>query len=193
MKINPPFTPAVCITAGTTAAYLVLYTGYSKADKTIDLKGEYSKFFKSNAKYQLNQLNKVAGLAALSVLAIGSLMTAPEQKETRAELIKHASGISLVHGLYSVWQYRGKFALSEKPIPMGLGILAAFATYQLSLAENVHSTCPMWAAAAVGLATTHFYTMELDKDGKLAVRPFAFTAMVLGLLAGAQLLRKAVL
>ena len=168
--------------------------------------------------YSFDEINKVLGLAGLTLLG-GSLIPLNGRTQwlvegsVQNEVLNHATFFIIAHGLYSSYRYFKRFYSKQKAIPMVFGVIAAQLLIRgnkdlLAAVPALEYASPAWdkllpygtgsgvatlagATAVVALATTHFYTMELNPDGKLLIRPFGLLALVSGVAATSILAFKA--
>lgn len=188
-------------TTGALSVYFLLYSGYDKTTKSMRIKQNLGDIFlvRKGITHTLDQVNKVLGLAGLSLLAESSFW----HVSGRADARPLASGLATsslvlleVHAAYSAWRYTSRFTSpAKKAAATWLGVSALSVTlvrngYGVRLAERVPGVGRIVAAngaaaAAIGLglASAHFYTMELDSKNVLQVRPFGKAALVIGVAA----------
>lgn len=162
------------ITFWVSLSYLCFYTAYNKTTKKLGLEGALTILTCSKGKIvMLTELNKLISLAGLTVLLLAYL---PQFASQKAGLLNQAWVLLLVHSFYSTIQFYLPLRrlINEKPLKqfsVVLGILS-----HLTVGAGIWGLWGPRSATIVAtiLGISHFYTMELDYKGRLAVRPFAY-------------------
>jgi hypothetical protein len=163
------------LSAGITASYVLLYTGYSKADKTLDPKLLVDFFLvRRGWDWTLKEANKVISLSGLTSVLLAFL---PEFKANRKELLFVSGTLLWTHSVYSFYSFY-QFSLATlakqkqiKQISVALGALGQLA---LSAAIFGDVSKEAIALATTALSIAHFWTMEVDFKWVLQVRPYAY-------------------
>ena len=177
------------LTLAVSALYLVLYTGYSKSKRRLDMQQLWDVLTIRQSRVTGRELNKVAGLVGLTLLAI-SYLWGPMMW---GEVVRMYASLLLVgHAIYSVgilyhWDLRALYFRNARWLAIVLGqvALSLLIIHHLlpSLGIYVHVSLPMRASVlSVALAIFHFYGMEVRPgpwQGELSIRPFAYTAFAL--------------
>ena len=97
--------PAVAVTTLSLVSYLVLYTAYSKMNKTLELQLLLKVLTVSEGlEHTLIEMNKAISLAGLTVLAMAFC---PGFDAMRWELLWHAMVLLWTHSCYSLYQFYG--------------------------------------------------------------------------------------
>lgn len=190
------------VTATVVLLNLSLYTAYDKQSKSLALPGLLDVLcLRKGVGHTLVELNKVAGLVGLTLLALayaplGGLWLGTDGSAQTA-LLSHALGVLMLHSIYSAIVYYGEThiprletwpaivseLLSDKPKVFLIGVrkvsnLTASVSMCLLLWLVFGSGAPLAsilaALATITLGTVHFYTMEVDFRLELCVRPFGF-------------------
>jgi hypothetical protein len=183
---------ALAFTGAWLASYFLFYSGFDKATKKFKIVSNLKSIFSfKSVKYSLTEINKVAGLAGLTLLgaaALGRAVGSDQTKEIAKKVGVHAFGICVSHGVYSGFSHFDRFT-GAKSLAMILGVLSvtglvAQNTKLLHLPAPPKCICPQaLALGTVAVATTHFYVMERKPDGSLPIRPWGYWAMVSGVAA----------
>jgi hypothetical protein len=171
---------SAAIVANVTLSYFVLYTGYSKVDKSLSLEQMYDfvTVHKRGLNWTLTEANKLISLAGLTTMLLSFL---PGFKRQSRELLWSSMVMLWAHGIYSLGKFYSfspaKIA-EDKPVKqasVGLGLTA-----QGVLTAGFLNFIPgVFAATAASLGIAHFWTMEVDYKYRLQVRPFAYLPFVL--------------
>eukprot|EP01064_Diplonema_japonicum_P027645 TRINITY_DN4036_c1_g1_i1.p1 TRINITY_DN4036_c1_g1~~TRINITY_DN4036_c1_g1_i1.p1 ORF type:complete len:234 (+),score=80.94 TRINITY_DN4036_c1_g1_i1:66-704(+) len=179
---------ALGISSGILSSYVLLYSGYSKATKSLDM--ELVKeilFVKKGMKHSVNQMNKVLGLTALTVGGV-ALIPSEVTNNCQKGLLTIAAGFASVHAVLSSYIFYGfnpkKMILGQgKPqIPAEIpalifGMAGIYGIITQSFNTSVRTPA---AYAALFLSLLHFYFIEtptgLPQD--LPCRPYAYTSVV---------------
>jgi len=186
----------VTATAFTTAclgSYFILYSGYDKKTKSMQISSKLREIFSfADPSKSYDEINKVLGLAGITLVGT-SLLRIPTVPSRLIGV--HGAWISVVHGLFSSYRYRHRFALRSPKLPsMILGSAALVAVGAKSLTGVLPANTPVQTLSnykalpllVAALTTTHFYTMEVP-SGKPSwvpeIRPFGFLALVVGVAA----------
>ena len=197
------------LSAAVLGSYLLGYTMYSKKEKRLHLPGLLDVLFvRRGLDHTLVELNKAISLAGLTTLGLAYL---PWFGEMRTGLVKISFGTLAVHSAYSTFKFyggknipglstwhkifsellaskSGERAIGIKKLSILLGIAATTANF-LEAAGTTRSASVALASVALGFA--HFYSMEVDYKLKLQVRPFAYAAVLVPVLAAANLIAQA--
>jgi hypothetical protein len=203
-------------TGGIVAAYVLLYTGFSKESKSLDLRHLWhvisfgharavrarpaTDVKKGELSWALMQpvleLNKVLGLASITLLS--SVVWPGVSVPTRRAMARDGVNMLVAHGIFSAVHFRDRFRLaSGKLWSMLLGVAAlvcsTFWAYPTAavLLERVYDAHPAAGtiiAFGIPLGALHFYTMELDRNGVLQVRPFGKVALASSVIASGLIL-----
>eukprot|EP01039_Chlorochromonas_danica_P007916 gene7916-8733_t len=168
------FKNPLVVSSAVTASYVLLYTGYDKVKQTIDPSLLLDFFLvRKGWNWTLKELNKVLSLSGLTCMLLSFL---PCQGAIKKDLL----GISLVtlwtHGafsMYSFYKFNPLKVLKDRVVKRISVLLGAATSVVLTL--GYRGTIPPCAvvASATTLALGHFYTMEVDNDYRLQVRPAA--------------------
>eukprot|EP01002_Notosolenus_urceolatus_P010429 NODE_373_length_2155_cov_122.856600_g298_i0.p2 GENE.NODE_373_length_2155_cov_122.856600_g298_i0~~NODE_373_length_2155_cov_122.856600_g298_i0.p2 ORF type:complete len:238 (-),score=49.45 NODE_373_length_2155_cov_122.856600_g298_i0:1314-2027(-) len=194
--------PACVAGAGAVGAYLVLYTGWSKAKGAFSLDALLDVVLvRQGAGHTMDQLNKVLGLAGITSLGLASI---PGAIDRPLELRKIAAGLLVPHACFSLWRYWGTKIpgwLNWNPIKdatskdanKNVAWKRRFATVQgaealLLLLLSVTTgfwdrklpnfLTPAWVLYGLIVALSHFYFIEVDAKWKLPVRPAGYAGFV---------------
>ena len=195
---------AALTTSAVVAAYLLLYTAYDKASRTLSVPLLLDTLLvRRNLTHTLLELNKAISLAGLTVLALAYLpsfeaQSGPLKLQALALLMAHSSiSFNKLYGS-KLWPSISKlpkvFSKGESMTALKFLSLTLGSSAQTSLILGLlgYVTPKTAALAAVSLGTAHFYTMEIDYKGKLQVRPFAYLALLVPAAAIASILTGAV-
>lgn len=204
--------PAWAWSVGTVVAYLGLYTAYNKNEKKLKLDDVVDVLaVRKGADHSAVQWNKVISLAGLTTLGISLSPVAMDFVENPYELMYISAGMLSVHSMYSVYKYYGTPNIPE--VKSFASILddakSDLPKDQVALKRKISVLCGMASSlivnawlfeyypmttpsiiSALGLSTMHFYLMEVDFKGALAVRPFGYLAFLVPLLSAAGLTYK---
>ena len=187
-------------TIGTIVAYLVGYTAYDKAAKTILLTNLWDVlFFRKGADHSLVQWNKVISLVALTNLGMAVTPGFDYFVDSTGDLITTSTLFIMLHFVYSLIKY-----YNTPNIP----VISSFPSIATNLASSKKKTqligkrkisaisasiasslTYLWlfdylsiTSASVILtlvsALSHFYYMEIDFKDVLHVRPFGYLAFL---------------
>ena len=182
-------------------SFLLFYSAYSKALKTLDSRLLIEIItFNKGLDYSFVQLNKVIALTAVSLV---SLAFCPGIGHTLCQDLLVAGFAHVVaHALYSTVKYYGtsnipavqKFPkmpaelVSSDPKIRGKGIKKASVLLgimaELALIAVFYDYLGGYAVAGttlISLSVAHFYTMEIDQQLVLQVRPYALLCFPLAL------------
>jgi hypothetical protein len=189
---------AALTTSAVLAAYLLFYTAFDKASKTLSVGLLLDTLLvRRNLTHTLLELNKAISLAGLTVLALAYL---PSFEAQSGALKVQALGLLGTHSSLSfnklygskLWPAISKLPKAGLPRLGGEGV-EAMKFLSLSLGQSAmmsvvlglmgYITAKQSALAALTLGTGHFYTMEIDYKGVLQVRPFAYLAVLLPVVA----------
>ena len=173
----------VVITASVSAAYIAFYTAYDKSSKKLTLKNIQDLVTGGRGwGWTFTELNKALSLTGLTTLLVAFLhlpdsasldLTAIERKE----LLWISMNILWGHSIYSFYKFYG-FKLSKvvsdtkmKKLSVTLGTAG-----QLLLSAGYwgYISANALAYGSIVLGVTHFWTMEVDSQYVLQVRPFAY-------------------
>jgi hypothetical protein len=167
-----------------TAAYLGLYTGYSKTAKRLDPAVLLEVLLvRKSLDHTLVELNKLISLVGLSALCLAFI---PGLEGSRWGLLLHAMLLLWVHSAYSIYKYYGSkimpdvSRLRHMRVPrfgaagvesMKLAAMLLGAAGQLVLSAGYWRllSAVVFCVSAVALGIGHFYTMEVDFRGVLQV------------------------
>ncbi|KAJ1461602.1 hypothetical protein M885DRAFT_584622 [Pelagophyceae sp. CCMP2097] len=168
--------------------YLVLYTGYSKAEKNLQSKMLLDVVLaRKGLTFTLVEMNKAISLAGLTNIALALLI-----KSMRRNLLIYALALLWAHSAYSTWKYYGDTHIPRvetwpnvvKELKSDEAKERLWGIKKISLvlgsAAQVLLALTAWPLLGFGLAVGHFYSMELDYKLKLGVRPYAYLPFVLG-------------
>jgi len=180
--------------SGTLLIYVVFYTGYDKATKSLRIKDKVPAVLRHPIK-NYKEWNKVFALTALTNLGAGYVAYARKgYEDLGASLLMSGVVMAGIHGVYSAYAYFGRFQ-GPKMWSMLLGVAAvgtsvgAVATTPIPAEQR-----PLLALLSVTLATAHFWTMETKDSWLPGVRPIGWLAAVAGFAgvaaATAKLLQK---
>lgn len=178
VNVNP-----YALSAGITTSYLLFYTAYSKANKTLD-PSLLVDFFtvRKGWDWTLKEANKAISLSGLTSTLLAFL---PEFKENRQELLFVSGTLLWTHSVYSFYSFYN-FSLitlvKQKQIKQISVLLGALGQIALSFAifgDVSHQTI---ALATTALSIAHFWTMEVDFKWVLQVRPYAYLPFPLSIL-----------
>lgn len=170
--------------------YLVFYTGYSKRKRRLDWRQLVYVLTVRHTQTTCRELNKVAGLAGLTLLALSYWS---DYFMWYGQVRVQASLLLLAHALYSVgsfyrWDPRALYTRNSRWLAIVCGQLALailLIHHVLPLVGVYVTLWPLPVRASVlrlVLAILHFYGMEVRPgpwQGELNVRPFAYTAFAL--------------
>ena len=96
---------SLLITLGAHVAYFILYSGYSKSLKTLDLRLLSDIFLvKTSWDHTLVQINKVVALVAINLVALAFV---PFMSALRDDLLIIGLTLVLIHSSYSILKYYG--------------------------------------------------------------------------------------
>ena len=127
----------LAVSGGTLGAYLVFYSGYSKATKSLALSKQLGPILSfRNVKFSLRELNKILALAGMTLAGASLLCNDSESSQTGADLRKSAAGLLVAHSTYSQWfsMENGRDQLSKFPEPLRVAANAGTVSfYDLSL------------------------------------------------------------
>ena len=170
------------ITAGMHVAMILLYSGYSKALKTLDMRLVSEIIFVTKSlDHTLVQINKVIALVALNLIA---LAFCPYTKVWQDDLLLISLVMILVHSSYSTYYYYGSSNIPlisrwpricseivhEDPKKRGLAIkkisLVAGWISEMALILGVFAFIGLYEAGLVTVifGVIHFYMMEIDHE-----------------------------
>ncbi len=91
--------------AGTVASYLVLYSGYDKATRSLRIRAKVGKILSfADLRFTLHELNKVAGLAGLTLAGAALLPVPPHFAEAARPA---AAVLTLAHAGFSALSFFG--------------------------------------------------------------------------------------
>ena len=187
---------ASAVSLGVVGSYLGLYSAYDKSTKGYNFSLLTKIFSFGDVDYSVRQLNKVGGLASLTIAGValipGRLSAGCEQ-----QLLKIASGVGIVHAVASVWQYygfsmtkmlqgKGKGYRFEVPA-LAFGTAGLFFMFEAAFLKNDVSAekRARGAYAALLLTVLHFFYIEtktgLPQD--LPIRPYGYMAFITSLTA----------
>eukprot|EP00992_Anisonema_acinus_P015328 TRINITY_DN9707_c0_g1_i1.p1 TRINITY_DN9707_c0_g1~~TRINITY_DN9707_c0_g1_i1.p1 ORF type:complete len:202 (+),score=22.99 TRINITY_DN9707_c0_g1_i1:63-668(+) len=178
-------TEAGLVTAGISAFYLVGYSGYDKATRSMQVSKKLTHIFSfSNTSESLLQLNKLLGLVGCTVLAAATAGDAPHVevggllRRAAPSLRAHALAMLGLHGLYSSWRF-SKFigAASKKGAGMAIGSTAVASLFAANFGNVSRDTVSKLLPAAMVAGVTHFYLMETGPKG-LQIRPAGYAAFI---------------
>lgn len=163
------------LTGGVTMSYLLFYTAYDKATKTLCPKNLLDLVTLSRGlEWTLVELNKVVSLAGLTTML---LSFHPQMKTNSKDLLFISMNMLWGHSIYSLYkfyQFDPRNIIKDKWMKQ-LSILLGSAG-QLALAAGhwgyISTAQVLLSGTVLGIA--HFWTMEVDYKYVLLVRPFAY-------------------
>lgn len=176
---------ALSVSLGTTAAYFLLYSAYSKANQKIEPSLLLDIFlFRRGVNWSLVEINKAISLSGITTLLFTLIPDiADKYLASKRDLFFISMNLLWVHSAYSFWKFYDANPLKVledkwvKRLSVWLGgagqIVLALGYLDRLSAANV-------ALLGTVLSIGHFYTMELDFKYKLQVRPFAYLPFPLG-------------
>lgn len=168
-----------------TLAYFVLYTGFNKETKFLDLSLLYDFFttHKRGLSWTLAELNKLISLAGISTMLLAFI---PGFERQSSELLWSSMWMLRAHTIYSFgkfYDFSVKKVREDKPMKqsaVALGV-AAQASLTAGYILSLLSPPALYAAVMSALSLSHFTTMEMDYKYRLGIRPFAYLPFVLAI------------
>ena len=164
-----------------TASYLLLYTAYDKQTKTLVLKNLTDLVtFKRGRNWTFLELNKAISLSGLTTMLMSFL---PQFESQNRELLFISMNMLWAHSVYSFYQFYSlkvskvlslKFVKRISILFGSLGQLALSAGYWGFISK------PALLLTSTSLGLAHFWTMEVDDEYVLQVRPYAYLPFPLG-------------
>jgi hypothetical protein len=165
----------VVVSGGVTLSYLLFYTAYDKATKSMNPKNLIDLVtLRRGLDWTLVELNKAVSLAGMTTML---LAFTPQMKEKSKELLFISMNMLWGHSIYSMYkfyQFDPRNIIKDKwmkQLSVGLGSAG-----QLALAAGywgyISNANLILSATVLGIA--HFWTMEVDFKYVLQVRPFAY-------------------
>lgn len=163
------------VAGGITLSYLVFYTAYDKASKKLSWNLLQDFFLgRRSWNWTLSEANKAISLSGLTTFLVSML---PEFKDSSKSLMWIAINMLCGHTLYSsfkTYNLNPLTILKEPPMKQ-LSIIcgtSSFACMTLAAMDKFNAQVLTTVAAFLGMA--HFYTMEIDSNARLQIRPFAY-------------------
>lgn len=186
--IKMAFKNPYVISGAVSLSYLVFYTGYDKASKSLQAKNLLDLFGRRGIDWTLVELNKALSLAGLTTFLVSFLPSEILEIERgdRKTLLWISMNMLWIHSVYSSYKFYGfspKRIVSDKlikriSIALGsLGNLALLAGFY----GKISYEALVVAASVLGIG--HFWTMEVDYKYVLQVRPFAYLPFPLAALS----------
>lgn len=185
VNVNP-----YALSAGITTSYILFYTAYSKANKTLDPKLLVDFFLvRKGWDWTLKEANKAISLSGLTSTLLALL---PEFKEIRSELLFVSGTLLWTHSVYSFYSFYDLSLATlakQKQIKQISVLLGALGQIVLSFAifgSNDVITHQTVALTTTALSIAHFWTMEVDFKWVLQVRPYAYLPFPLSILTAVR-------
>ena len=177
----------LAISIGCVGSYFVLYSGYDKKTKSLKIAENLTKIFsfkQQSVSQSLDDINKVLGLAGLTLIGFGFFAPAKA-------LVEHGAYLSFAHGAYSAYRYLYRFKMGQKKqASMVLGVVSSttLAMHLGLLPTPSQVPLSVLPLAVASIATVHYYSMEIPPDSWYpAVRPYAYLAFVASIAATVKL------
>ena len=185
------------VAISTLASYFVLYSGFDKASRSFKIGPKLADIFlvRKSWAFTIDEINKVLGLAGLTLLGGEMLQTVVCPPSNASRRFLWPAAILAAHGTYSGLKYQNKW-FGKKAPAMLLGA-SALAALLLPFAPNPSvrafaTDSKVWLPLVGAVSVAHFVWMELDTKGNLAIRPYGFLALVVGVVAtGVAIVRPA--
>ena len=190
---------ALLTTGGVAAAYLILYSGFDKATQQYKIGTKLKAIFGfSNRTLSLNELNKVAGLTAMSTVSaacVAAMWPTTRNTAFTTTLARYALNIGFAHGAYSAVQFSSRF-FGPKRLAMSLGSISVWslALWNMSLGNTVepkalfsrveglvgkHAPAKLGAFVST-VVYAHVLVMETNVEtGQLVMRPFGKLGLII--------------
>ncbi len=177
-------TNPVAFSGSVTASYILFYTAYDKAKKTLVADNLLDLIFvRRGLDWTLVELNKALSLAGLTIM-ISSFL--PQFVQKKKELLWISMNMLWIHSVYSFYkfyQFSPKKVVNEKWMKKTSVILGTAGQLALSLGYWGYIDYNTLLVSATTLSFAHFWTMEVDFKYKLQVRPYAYLPFPLAGLA----------
>jgi hypothetical protein len=162
-------------------SYLLLYTGYDKAEQAIVPSLWVDLFLvRKGWDWTLKELNKAISLSGLTCMLMAFL---PEFEPIQRDLLWISMNKLWIHSLYSYYKFYDLSLVKvwkDKAIKTLSVVLGAAGQLALSLGYWGQITPSSLLLSATTLGIGHFWTMEVDYKYKLQVRPYAYLPFPLG-------------
>jgi len=196
---------AITWSIGTVVAYLGLYTSYSKVEKKLRLE-KLTDVLVARQGFDAAAVewNKVLSLAGLTNLGLSFMPGIEQVVSDSRSLMRISTAMLLGHSIYSIFKYYGSPNIPTVSSYVDLGqeiksdrardivavkrkisVLCGLAGQVVieGIALDLISLSPLPIVSALGFGVAHFYFMEVDYKGAMAVRPFGYVAFVGPILA----------
>lgn len=163
------------LAGGVTASYLMFYTAYDKATKTLVPKNLVDLVLcRRGLDWTLVELNKAISLSGMTVMLMSFM---PQLKSKSKELLFIAMNMLWGHSVYSFYKFYSFNPLQvirDKWIKQLSIVLGMAGSVAISAGYWGYISCTNLLLSGTFFGIAHFWTMEVDFKYKLQVRPYAY-------------------
>ena len=167
-----------------TASYILLYTAYDKASKTLKLKNLQDLVTCGRGlDWTLVEMNKAISLAGMTGMLMSFL---PAFNKQSKGLMFSSMTLLWTHSIYSAYKFYGyklERLLADKSIKQASIVFGVAGQLTLVAGFYGYISQSVFAYAASVLSVAHFWTMEVDYKYVLQVRPYAYLPFPLAIAA----------